>query len=65
MKSLLEVVKANKGLIIKRTLISVGLAVGVTILGGLLLQNNEENEDYEDCVNDEEVVSEVSEPEEV
>jgi hypothetical protein len=65
MKSLLEVIKANKGTIVKRTLVSVGLVIGVTVLGAMISKSDVEDEDCGDCIYDEEVVSEVNETETV
>lgn len=53
MKAILNVIKANKGKIIKRGLIAIGAITGLTILGGALIKRGEDDGlDVE--VNDEE-----------
>jgi hypothetical protein len=46
MKKIIEIVKENKGVIIKKTLLIAGLAAAAVAVGGLIAKRNADDEDY-------------------
>lgn len=61
MKKLIEILKANKKVIIKRTLIGIGAVTGLIIAGKLLAPKDPEVEDATECEDsDEEATDEES-----
>jgi ligand-binding sensor protein len=51
MKKIMEAIKANKGIILKRGLIVLGAVAGMTLVGKVLMSKDN---DSEDCENDSE-----------
>jgi hypothetical protein len=47
MKNIIEVVKANKKVILKRTLIAVGVITGLTLVGKMIAAKADDEDDIE------------------
>ena len=54
MKNIFETIKANKGIILKRGLIALGVVSVITLIGKAISDSNTEEEDFEgdDAEND-------------
>lgn len=53
MKNIVEIIKTNKGVILKRGLIAMGAIAGLTIAGKVLMATAENSEDSEVLVDEE------------
>ena len=47
MKNIFETIKANKGIILKRGLIALGVVSVITLIGKAISDSNTEEEDFE------------------